>query len=206
MSDVECPILTDKDIQLINEYKKVIADIQSYGQPDEYLPECGNDKKETKIGGNRNNFTEILVKIILFIITASAAGASTAFFLTVIPENWQMYIISIANRSISLPVCRSTTDYAFGMAQSLFNPSMSCSYRAQMLEQGITRIQTAVGLITGISSATLQDRVRDFITGKNRQSIQDSNTTGRGGKIKSKKARKARKSRKSKKTRKSKRY
>jgi hypothetical protein len=217
MSDDKCPVLTDNDIQLIGSYKEDIAEIQSYGLPDEYLPECGiNDKKETKIGGNRKNFTEILVKMIVFIITASAAGASTALFLTVIPENWQMYIISIANRSISLPVCRSTTDYALGMAQSFLNPSMSCSYRAQMLEQGITRIQTAVGVITGISTATLQDKVRDFITGNSRQSIQDSSysyiptpnsyTTGRGGKRKSKKTRKARKARKSKKSRKSRRY
>ncbi len=205
---MSCPVLTNKDIELIGSYKEDIAEIQSYGLPDEYLTECGINDKKT--GGNRNNFTDILVKIIVFILTASAAGASSALFLTVIPENWQMYIISIANGSISLPVCRSTTDYALGMAQSFLNPSMSCSYRAQMLEQGITRIQTAVGVITGISAATLEDKVRAFITGESKQTIQDSlgpnsYSTGRnsGGKRKS---RKARKSRKSKKARKSRRY
>jgi len=208
---MSCPVLTNKDIELIGSYKEDIAEIQSYGLPDEYLTECGINDKKT--GGNRNNFTDILVKIIVFILTASAAGASSALFLTVIPENWQMYIISIVNGSISLPVCRSTTDYALGMAQSFLNPSMSCSYRARMLEQGITRIQTAVGVITGISAATLEDKVRAFITGENRQSIQDSSysyklgpnsySTGRnsGGKRKSRKARKSRKSRKARKSR-----
>ena len=220
MSQTSCPLLTDKDIELISQYKLDIAKIQS-GESilGEYLNACESDGKQSG-GGLQDKLIEYITIIIVLCITAAGAGASSAFFLTFVPERWQIIILSIANRSPSLPVCMSVTDYAMGMAQSILHPGMSCAYRAQMFEQGIQRIQSAAGIVVGMGALTIKEKIKEYVTklivGNKTSAITDresspysmtpSNTkfnpNERGGKRKSGKFRKFRKSRKSRKSRK----
>jgi len=214
MSDT-CPVLTDKDIELMSRFRDEISEIQSSEIfLLEALQECKNSESELTGGGTKEDFINILVKIIVFIITALAAGASTAFFLTAIPEAWQMQIISWANfEFVPLTICRTNYDYAMGAALNIANKKLSCSYRAEMLEQGITRIQTGVMAITGATSVALESRVREFLTRRTTPAIsqvhstpysmilsnEKTNINERGGRRKSRRSkRKSRKSRKSK--------
>lgn len=187
MSESTCPILTDKDIELIHQHKEVIAEIIS-SEPilGEYLNTCNltqkNKSKSVQSGGTlKDKLIGIITSIIVLCITAAGAGASSAFFLTVIPERWQLIILTLVNRTPSLPVCMTVTDYAMGMAQSLFNPAMSCAARAELFEQGITRINMAAAAATGTTALLLHDRIKTYITrlidGRNVPAITDTDTT-----------------------------
>ena len=174
-----CPVLTDKDIELMGRFRDEISEIQSIEfillEP---LQECENSESELTGGGIKEKIIDSLVKIIVFSLTALAAGASTAFLLTVIPEMWQMQIISIVNfEAVPLSICRTNYDYAMGAAWSVANERFSCSYRAAMLEQGMTRIQTAIGGIAGLTTAVLKDKIRDFITKSRVSAITESRSS-----------------------------
>lgn len=193
-----CPILTSKDLELIGSFRNEIASIQSSENAFfENLSKCDIQSG----GGLRDNIISIISKVIVFSITAMAAGASAAFFLTVIPESYQMYILTIVNRSPSFNVCMTPYDYASGLAQGLLNHTMSCSYRAEMFEQGITRIQMAVGAATGISTILLEDKIKQYLTGNANKMITNETNGGKRFNKKQKKTRKTRKTRKHKKSR-----
>lgn len=223
MSD-SCPVLTDKDIELIDKFRDEISEIQS-SLPVllDSLNECKDDKSDGESeltgGGTKEEFINISVKIIVFVITALAAGASTAFFLTAIPEPWQLQIISWANfEPTPLSVCKTTAEYTLGAMYGVANRRLSCSHRAEMLEQGITRIQMGVSAITGFTSAALESRVREFLTRRTTPAISQTRSTPysivpsektnvNGGTRKSRKSRNKRKSRNGKrKSRRSKKY
>jgi hypothetical protein len=199
MSDA-CPILTSKDIELIGNLRNEISDIQASEKIFlENISQCDNQSG----GGFKEVIIDNLTNLIVFSITALAAGASVAFFLTVLPQTYQMYIISLANGNISFSPCMTTSDYAWGMIGSFANPTFSCSYRAQMLEQGINRIQIAAGVVTGVTGVALRDKIKIYITriidGESVPSNSDTkiNISERGGRRKSRSGkRKSRKSRK----------
>ena len=178
MSDT-CPVLTDKDIELMSRFRDEISEIQS----SEIilinaLQECKNSESELTGGGMKDQIIDGLVRVILFSMTALAAGASTAYLLTVIPEMWQMQIISIVNfEAVPLTICRTNYDYAIGAAWGIANERLSCSYRAAMLEQGITRIQTAIGGFAGITTAVLKDKIKEFLTRPRTPAITESRSS-----------------------------
>lgn len=178
-----CPVLTDKDIELMSRFRDEISEIQS-SVPVllDSLNECKDDKSDGESeltgGGTKEDFINISVKIIVFVITALAAGASTAFFLTAIPEPWQLQIISWANfEPTPLSVCKTTAEYTLGAMYGLANSRLSCSHRAEMLEQGITRIQKGIAAITGLTSAALESRVREYLTRPRTPAITESRSS-----------------------------
>jgi len=171
---MSCPTLTDKDRELLSKFRGDIEGIHS--ESDILLSQCqrGGGQSSKLTGGTREKYINLLVKIIVMAITAGMAGASAAFFLTAIPEAWQIQIISLVNlEAAPLSVCSSTTDYALGMAIGVVNQRFSCSYRAQMLEQALNRIATGVGALAGLSMGALENNIRGYIT----QRIQGPTTT-----------------------------
>lgn len=214
---MSCPTLTDKDRELLAKFRGDIEAIHS--ESDILLSQCqrGGGPSSKLTGGTREQYINFLVKIIMMAITAGMAGASAAFFLTAIPEVWQIQIISLANlQAVPLSVCSSTMDYVKGAALGAVNKSYSCSYRAQMLEQAITRISqlVAVGVagVTGITGVSLENNIREYITQRiqgptTTYSIQSGEKTNpyRGGRRR-KSRRGKRKQNKSRKLRRSKKY
>jgi len=175
---MSCPILTDKDRELLANFRGDIEAIHS--ESDILLSQCqkGGGPSSKLTGGTRERLINFLVKIIMVAISAGVAGASAAFFLTAIPEVWQMWIISLVNwQAAPLSVCTSTMDYAMGSALGVFNSSLSCSHRAQLLEQALRRIAQVVGVgvggITGITGVSLENNIREYII----QRIQGPTTT-----------------------------
>jgi hypothetical protein len=225
MSDI-CPILTEKDIQLIGQYAPQIAEIQaSESMLDEYLSHC---KEQSGGNGYGNKVTNMLIKILVVAILTLAAGGSAAIFLQIVPKNWQAYIISIVTQKI-MPthVCESRWDQAVGAAASYassitppifgYRPfeSMTCTKRSELFEEAIRKIMLVVGGATLLNKNSLEEKIKKYIFERQRTSSKYSttySTTGNGekfdlykksgGKKKSKKYKKSKKSKKSKKNKK----
>jgi len=187
----ECPILTDKDIELLGKFRKEIAELKS-NEPkdDELFSECSLGGKAQTGGAN-----EYLVNAIAFVVTAVAAGASAAFIIYSLPENVQLFLISFVNFKPSMPICKTVADYAIGTGSAAIGFSeMSCSYRAEMLEQGINRLMT---IFAGLAGVVLKDKIRQLLDGK----LVDNQNAGKR-RQKSRKTRRTRKTRRSRRTRK----
>jgi hypothetical protein len=89
MSD-ECPVLTDKDLKLLGQFRQEIAELKSNkAKDDELFSECSLGGKLQTGGAN-----EYLVNAIALVVTALTAGASAAFIMYTLPDNVQMFLVS----------------------------------------------------------------------------------------------------------------
>jgi hypothetical protein len=179
MSDV-CPVLTDKDIELISKFRKELAYLQE--NSDKAFGTCSIEQH-----GGAN---EVLANAIIIIVGMISAGATTGFVLNCLPQTAQLWLISLVNLKTSLPVCTTSMDYAMsGVASYVPGAAgiveMTCAVRAQLLEQGINRLMILVGGLTGVA---LSAKIKELL-----------GATGGNRRRKSRKARKARKARKSRK-------
>ena len=221
MSDT-CPVLTDIDIELMGRFRNEIAQIQA--DTSKLSEEC--DITEQSGGGK---FSKSLAYIITVCIIALSVGATSAFLVTIIPVKWQIYILSVVNKQITLPVCEGWRETALETAGSYIGMTYGCAERARLFYTAIdtisNRIGYAVGAVTGVTSLALQDRVEKYINGligenvpaitsvpantsvpaiKITRSTPYQNTHKRGGRRKSRNGK--RKLRKSRKIRRSRKY
>lgn len=189
MSD--CPVLSSTDRELMNRFSQEIAYFRANEPSKEELLSCPTSGRPQYGGAN-----EYLVKAIEFVFTALAAGASTYFIIAALPESVQFFLISFANSEPSMPMCKDVFDAVTGTAMAAAGvPKMACSYRAAMLEQGITKIGTWVGGLTGVA---LNSKIRELL---------DRQKAGkRSKKSRRTRARKSRRPRKSRRNRKSRKY
>ena len=182
MSD-SCPMPTKKDLELMKTFKGEIDQLKM--NADNFSTEitCKLPKSQMKGGANK-----MLVKAIIFLITAATAGASVWLFLSAVPDSVQLYILSITNSDISMQICRTKGDYAIGAMAGQFFSKMSCSHRAKLMEEGVAKLAALFGTATGIALETKIEKWLDEMS---------------GGSRKTKKSRKSKQTRKSKKSRKS---
>ena len=210
-TDKNCMVeTTAKDKALGNEYsseiQKISDEIEKNSSEFKDLlcrKKGGHKRGRGKRGGIgdeprlSSTVENILVRVIVFVITVVASGASAAFFMRLLPTSWQVVIVSTltigSGRSgVYIPVCQTTMDYALGsgLAAATGWTTMSCSQRAELLEMAISRLSLLFG---AVSSVTLTERVRAWLRGGN----QGGNHRG-GRKTKTNRYKKSRKSRKSK--------
>jgi len=170
----KCPVLTDKDIELMGRFRDEIAKIQA--DKNILFEEC--DIKQQSGGGYTKKLIENISYVIVLCIVAVASGATSAFLVTIIPQEYQMYILSFVNGKPTLPMCGSsisTTFYATFWS-TLGAPHMSCGERAKLFHDGIDQITQRIGYgvaaVTGVSMFALQNKVEKYITGIiDRQSV-----------------------------------
>ena len=186
-----CPLMTKKDKELQENFQSEIQFLNDNKESFvEALTTCsrrGGGKKRYTGGANK-----MLVKAITRMITMAAAGATTAFFLQVLPMEYQTFLASIATGQTALPVCQTTYDYTMGAMAGTLYTGLSCAEKARLLELGINRIMYVVSGALGIGGIYLEQRVEELLDGN----------TAKGGK-KSKRTRKTKKSRKARKAKKS---
>ena len=156
----ECPVLTDLDLKLLKDFSIEITQLKTdKAKDDELFSECSGGGKLQTGGAN-----EYLVNAIALVVSAVTAGASTAFIMYVLPVNIQIILVSFVNFKPTMPVCRTVADYAIGTASSSIGfGEMKCSYRAEMLEQGTTRLMFIIAGLTGIA---LKNKIREILDGK----------------------------------------
>ena len=218
-TDESCMVATAKDKAIHKEYKDEIQEISDEIKENSSEIKdlvCGKKggskrsrgKKGGSVGESRFSSTteNILVRVIVFVITALATGASAAFFMRMLPTSWQVIIVSTltigSGRSgVYLPVCQTTLDYALGsgLAAATGWTTMSCSQRAELLEMAINRLSLLFG---AVSSVTLTERVRAWIQGRDHTGGRKTKTKTKTKTYRYKKSRKSRISRKSRKNRK----
>ena len=189
MSD--CPVLSSKDRELMNRFSQEIAYFRANEPPKEVLFSCPTGGRPQYGGSN-----EYLVNAIAFAVTAISAGASAYFILAALPVSVQMYLVSLVNFTPSLPVCKTNLSYALGTAASAIGfEQATCEYRAKMLSQGILKLGSLVGGLTGIA---LKNKIRELLDGQK--------AGKRSKKSRRTRARKSRRPRKSRRNRKSRKY
>jgi hypothetical protein len=202
MSDT-CPVLTDKDIELMGRFRNEIAKIQA--DTNKLFQECDITKQTG--GGFKETFIDTITNVIVLCITALAYGATAAFFINVIPDEYQKIILTLVNRRLTLPMCDANdvlgTTTTTLLSYIPFLNAPSCEERAQLFWVGIKKIQVAAGVVTGVTGAALRDKIKIYITriidGESVPSNSDTKTniSERGGRRKSRSGkRKSRKSRK----------
>ena len=158
MSD--CPVLSSTDRELMNRFSQEIAYFRENEPPKEVLFSCPTSGGRPQYGGAN----EYLVNAIAFAVTAISAGASAYFILAALPVSVQMYLVSLVNFTPSLPVCKTNFSYALGTAASAIGfEQATCEYRAKMLSQGILKLGSLVGGLTGIA---LKNKIRELLDGQ----------------------------------------
>ena len=117
MSD-SCPMPTKKDLELEKKFKGELDEMKMNADKFSTAITCKLPQSQSpSMNGGAN---KMLVKAIIFIITATTAGASVWLFLSAVPDSIQLWILSLTNSEISMQVCQSKGDYALGAAAGQF--------------------------------------------------------------------------------------